>query len=71
MKVKKGSESFEKFRLQVGALPGSVLLPLLFVIVLGVISECSREDLMNKILYADDLVLVSERLENLRKTILK
>ena len=38
---------------------------LLFAVTVDVISENAREGLMNEILYADDLVLVSESIENL------
>ena len=38
-----------------------MLSPLLFAIAVDIISENAREGLMNKILYADDLVLMSEK----------
>ena len=44
---------------------------LLFAIALDVISENSREGLMNGILYADDLVLMSKSMENLKEKFLK
>ena len=37
---------------------------------MDVISENAREGLMNKILYADDLVLMSESIESLREKFL-
>ena len=52
---------------KVGVHQGSVLLPLLFLNVLDVISENAREGLMNEILFVDDLVLMSESIENLKK----
>ena len=55
----------------VGVHQGSVLSPLLFAIVVDVISEYEREGLINEILYADDLVLMSESVENLKKKFLK
>ena len=67
-KVCVGSESSEEFLVQVGVHQGSVLLPLLFAIAVHVISENAREGLMNDILYADDLVLMSESIENLKKS---
>ena len=52
---------------QVGVRKGSVLSPLLFATVVDIISEYARERLMNEILYADDLVLMSESMENLKE----
>ena len=46
---------------------GSVLSPLIFAIVVTVVTKHAREELLNEILYADDLVLMSESLENLRE----
>ena len=66
-----GSESSEEFLVQVGVHQGSVLSPLLFAIAVGVISENAREGLMNEILYANDLVLMSESIENLKEKFLK
>ena len=42
-----------------------------FAIAVDVISENVREGLMNKILYADNLVLMSKSIENLKKKFLK
>ena len=46
---------------------GSVLSPLIFSIVVDAVSEHAIEGLLNEILYADDLVLMSENLEDLRE----
>ena len=46
---------------------GSVLSPLIFAIVVDAVSEHTIEGLLNEILYADDLVLMSENLEDLRE----
>ena len=46
---------------------GSVLSPLIFAIVVDVVTEHAREGLLNEILYADDLVLMSESLDDLRE----
>ena len=46
---------------------GAGLLPLLFAIAVDVIFENAREGLMNKILYADDLVLMNESMKKLKK----
>jgi len=51
---------------EVGEHQGSVLSPLLFAIVVDVVTKCARKGLMNEILYADDLVLTSESLEELQ-----
>ena len=48
-----------------------MLLPVCFAIAVDVISENTREGLMNKILFADDLVLMSESIENLIEKFLK
>ena len=70
-KFRVGSEVSEEFLVQVGVHQGSVLSPVLFTIVVDVISENAREGLMNEILYADDLVLLSESTENLKEKFLK
>ena len=46
---------------------GSVLSPLIFAIVVDVVTEHAREGLLNGILYANDLVLMSESLDDLRE----
>ena len=45
--------------------------PLLFAIVVNIITENSREGLMNEILFTDDSILMSENMENLREKFLK
>ena len=70
-KVRVGSELFQEFLVQVGVHQESVLSPLLFAIAVDVILENAREGLMNEILYADDLVLISESVENLKEKFLK
>ena len=66
-----GFELSEEFLVQVGVHQGSVLSPLLFAIAVDVILKNAREGLMNEILYADDLVLMSESMENLKENFLK
>ena len=39
----------------------------MFAIVVDVVTEHAREGLLNEILYLDDLVLISESLEDLRE----
>ena len=70
-KVRVGSESSEEFLIQVGVDQGPALSPLLFAISVDVISENAREGLMNQILYADNLVLISESIENLKEKFFK
>ena len=45
----------------------SVLSPLLFAIVVDIITENARRSVVNELLYADDLVLMSETMENLKE----
>ena len=45
----------------------SVLSPLIFAIVVDVVAEHAREGLLNEILYTDDLVLMTESLEDSRE----
>ena len=54
----------EEFLVQVGVHQGSVLSPLLFAVVVNVISQNAREELTNVVLFADNLVLMSESIEN-------
>ena len=63
----KGSELSEECLVQVGARQGSVLSPLLFANAVDAISENAREGLINEIMNVDDLVLMSESIENLKK----
>ena len=66
-KVRVGSWTSDEFGVRVGVHQGSVLSPLIFAIVVDVVTEHAREGLLNEILYADDLVLMSESLEDLRE----
>ena len=65
-----GRES-KAFSVRVGVHQGSVLSPLLFILVLEALSREFREGLPMELLYADDLVLVAETeellMEKLRK----
>ena len=70
-KIRMGSKLSEEFLIQIGAIQGSVLSPLLFAIAVDAISEKAREGLMDEILYAGDLVLMSESIENLKDKFLK
>ena len=57
----------EEFEEKVGLHQGSVLSPLLLAIVVDVITENARRDVVNGLLYAHDLVLMSETMEDLRR----
>ena len=59
------------FNVKVGLHQGSVLSPLLFVIVMEMISRELRAGLPLELLYADDLILMAESEESLRDKIVK
>ncbi|MBJ5468736.1 hypothetical protein JGG40_23790 [Salmonella enterica subsp. enterica serovar Derby] len=61
----------ESFDVKVGLHQGSVLSPLLFVIVMDVITKEVREGLPWEVLYADDLVLAAESKEKLKVRVQK
>ena len=66
-KVRVGSGTSEEFGVRVDVHQGSVLSPLIFAIVSDVVTDHAREGLLNEILYANDLVLMSESLDDLRE----
>ena len=66
-RVRVGSAYSEEFEVKVGVHQGSVLLPLLFAIVVDVITENVRRGVVNKLPYAHDLVLMSETMKDLKK----
>ena len=66
-KVRVASGTSEEFGVRVGVHQGSALSLLIFAIVVDVVTERAREELLNEILYADDLVLMSESLEDSRE----
>ena len=59
-KVRVGSTYLEKFKVKVGVHQGSVLSPLLFAIVVDVITEKARRGVVTGLLYAEDLALMSK-----------
>ena len=64
IKVTVGSEFSEEFYVAVGIHQGSVLSPLLFAIVMDVVIENAKEGLIKEVLYTDDLVLMSKKMES-------
>ena len=59
------------FNVKVGLHQGSVLSPLLFVIVMEMISRELRAGLLLELLYADDLILMAKSEESLRDKAVK
>ena len=62
-RVRVGLELCEEFDVKVGVKLGFVLSPLVFAIVVEVVLESVKNGLMYEMLYADDLVLISETIE--------
>ena len=65
--VRVGSAYLVEFEVKVVVHQGSVLSPLLFAIVVDVTTENTRRGVFNELLYADDLVLMSETMEDLKE----
>ena len=65
------SELSEEFEVKVGIHDGSVLSLFLFALVVDVVTELAGVCMLNELLYADDLVLMSETIEGLRDMSLK
>jgi len=63
--VKLSDGESESFEVKVGVHQGSVLSPLLFIIVLEALSRKFRSGLPFELFYADDLVLLAETEDNL------
>ena len=63
--VKTDSRLNEGFDVKVGLHPGSVLSPLLFAVVMDVVSSRTVSGLPSELLYADDLVLMAPTMEQL------
>ena len=64
-RIRVDSELSEEFEVKVGMHQGSVLSPFLFALVV-VVTEFAREGELGELLYADDLVLMSEMIKRLR-----
>ena len=66
-RVRVGSTYLEEFEVKVGVHQESVLSPLLFAIVVDVITEHARRAVVNELLCADDLVIMSKDMEDLKE----
>ena len=65
-RVRVDSELSEEFEVNVGMHQGSVLSPFRFAVVVDVVTEFAFEGTLCELLYADDLVMMSETIEGLR-----
>ena len=59
-KVKVGTHFSEEFEVNAGVHQASVLSPLLFAIVVDVVTNKIKEGMLQEILYADDIVFIAE-----------
>ena len=57
------SELSMEFEVKVGMHQGSVLSPILSVVVVHVVNEFAKEGALSELLYPDDLVLISETIK--------
>ena len=67
--IRTGAGDSNSFQVKVGVHQGSVLSPLLFAIVMDAVTETARGGLPWEVLYADDLVLMSDNEEDLMRKI--
>ena len=65
-RVRVDSELSKEIEVKVGMHQGSVLSPFIFAVVVDVVTEFAREGALSELLYAEDLVLMSETIEGLR-----
>ena len=66
-RVRVGSAYSEEFEVKVGLHQGSMLSPLFFAIFVGVIAENARRGVVNKLLYSNGLVIMSNDMEDLKE----
>ena len=68
--VRAERETSEQFVVGLGLRQGSALSPLLFIMVMNLISgKVSEQEELKKMLYADDLAVVADNKEDLQKTL--
>ena len=65
----KDPELPQEFLLQVGEHKESELSVVVFAFVVDTITECARKSMINEILFADDLILMSKSMKGLRKVL--
>ena len=65
-RVRVGSAYSKESEAKVGVHSRFVQLPLLFAVVVEVITENARRGVVNELLYADDLILMSKTMEDLK-----
>ena len=70
-KIRVDCELSEELEVKVGMNNGSLLSPFLFAVVVDVVTEFAIEGVLSELLYADDLVLMSETIEGLRNKFFK
>ena len=66
-RVRVESAYSKEFEVKLGVHQGSVLSPLLLAIVVDVITENTRRGVVNELLYADDLIIMSKDMEDLKE----
>ena len=66
-RVMVGSPHLDEFEVKVGVHQGSVLLALLFAIIVDVITVNGRRGVVNELLYAGNLALMSETMKDLKE----
>ena len=65
-----GSGLSEEFLVNIGLRQGSALSPLLFIMVMEIISrKISTKDILRKIMYADDLAIIAESKQDLQEVL--
>ena len=70
-RVRVDSELSKEFEVKVGKHQVSVLSSFLFAVVVDVVIEFAREVVLSELLYADNLVLMSDTIEGLRNKFLR
>ena len=70
-RVRVDSELSMELEVKVGMHLGSVMSPFIFAVVVDVVTEFAREGALSELLYADDLVLMSETIDGFRNKFLK